>query len=230
MDKAAELIPRFIEKTKDEPGMLWYGFAVTDNKVYCREAYIDGDAANAHLENVGSLLEEMLTFAEVDSLQIMGPEEELEKTKPIFEPLGTDFFNSVEGGYSNGVIGNDLTEENYNFVTLEPYFKINDMDKAMELIPQFIERTKSETGLVYYGFTINGDILHCQEAYVDGEATMAHLDNVMDLLGELLNHAELIDLSIKGPEEEVEKTIEGTKDFGTVYYNIATGLSKLSMP
>ena len=97
-------LEKFVELTKSEPGCLYYGFSLCDNKLHCREGYADGDGALAHLGNVGALLKELLDSGKVEltDLQIHGPEEELAKLR---EPLAA--FNPnywvLEYGFRNHV-------------------------------------------------------------------------------------------------------------------------------
>ena len=92
-------------------------------------------------------------------------------------------------------------------VSLHPYFKVQPgkLDDFIAGFPAFIEKTKTEAGVLYYDFTLNGDIVNCREAYTDGDAALAHLDNVGENLGKALEIAELIRLEIHGPEAELEK-------------------------
>ena len=92
----------FVELTKSEKDCLYYGFRFSGNKLHCREGYTDGDGALAHLDNVGALLQELLSsgIVEVADLQVHGPEEELAKSR---EPL-TDFnpnYWVLEYGFRN---------------------------------------------------------------------------------------------------------------------------------
>jgi quinol monooxygenase YgiN len=92
-------------------------------------------------------------------------------------------------------------------VSLHPYFKVRpgNLDAARSLLPRFVEQTRSEPGCLYYGFTIDGDTVFCREAYRDAEATLAHLQNVGALLGEMLQLADLVRLELHGPAAELEK-------------------------
>ena len=58
--KATPIMKRFVEATKTEKGCIYYGWTVSGDKLFCREAYLNGEAANAHLKNVGSLIGEIL--------------------------------------------------------------------------------------------------------------------------------------------------------------------------
>jgi quinol monooxygenase YgiN len=92
-------------------------------------------------------------------------------------------------------------------VSLHPYFKVHpgQLAAAQALLPQFVAKTSTEPGRVQYEFTISDDVVFCREAYHDASATLAHLDNVGALLGEMLKISELIRLEIHGPAGELEK-------------------------
>lgn len=85
LEEFKSLLPEFVAKTSTEKGCLYYHFTISDDVVFCREAYVDGDAALAHLDNVGSLLEKALGMAELQRLELHGGETELAKLR---EPLG----------------------------------------------------------------------------------------------------------------------------------------------
>lgn len=83
-DAFKELCERFIEKTKVEPGCLYYGFSFNGDKAHCREAYNGAEALLAHLGSVGALIDEALTVSDITRLEVHGTEEELQK---LYEPL-----------------------------------------------------------------------------------------------------------------------------------------------
>lgn len=85
LEEAKGLLREFVAKTATEPRMLYYEFTLNGDEVFCREAYTDAAGALAHLENVGPLLERMLTIAKLTRLELHGPAEELDKLRG---PLG----------------------------------------------------------------------------------------------------------------------------------------------
>jgi len=91
--------------------------------------------------------------------------------------------------------------------TIVPYFKVQDgkLNEFKAMCDQFVEKTKTETKCLYYGFSFDGDIAHCREGYEDAEGLLAHLENVGTLLGEALRIAEISRLEVHGPEEELAK-------------------------
>lgn len=91
---------QFVEKTKAEPGCLYYGFSFSGNEAHCREGYQDAEAALAHLDNVGLLLTETLKIAEITRLEIHGPETELAKLRGPLAVLKPTLF-ALEYGFRN---------------------------------------------------------------------------------------------------------------------------------
>jgi quinol monooxygenase YgiN len=84
--------PRFVEKTATEKDCLFYGFTVNGDEISCREAYQSAEGVLAHLENVGALLAEMLTMADLTRVEVHGPASELEKLKAPLARLTPTFF------------------------------------------------------------------------------------------------------------------------------------------
>ena len=110
------------------------------------------------------------------------------------------------------------------FCTIHPKFTIKDWDAAMPILQEFVEKTSTEAGCIYYGWTKCGDKLFCREAYVDGDAVMAHLANVGSCIDALLaGPASLDSIEIHGPAAEIEKTKEGTAALGTLYFELDSG-------
>ena len=92
------LCERFVAKSQEEPKCLYYGFSFHEDNVHCREGYEDAEGALAHLENVGSLLEEALKISEIARLEIHGPEAELAKLRAPLADLKPQFF-TLEYGF-----------------------------------------------------------------------------------------------------------------------------------
>jgi quinol monooxygenase YgiN len=92
------LCEQFVEKTNEESKCLYYGFSFDADQAHCREGYEDAEGVLAHLENVGSLLEEALTIADLTRLEIHGPEIELAKLREPLAALNPEFF-TLEFGF-----------------------------------------------------------------------------------------------------------------------------------
>jgi quinol monooxygenase YgiN len=84
LDAFKAALPAFVDKTAAEKKNLFYGFTVNADEIFCREGYTDAEGVLAHLDNVGALLAEMLTMADLTRVEVHGPAAELGKLK---EPL-----------------------------------------------------------------------------------------------------------------------------------------------
>ena len=93
-----EMCEQFVELTENEPKCLYYGFSFDGNDFHCREGYADADGLLAHIENVGSLLEELLKIVELTRLEVHGPEGELAKLRQPLAEFSPQFF-TLEFGF-----------------------------------------------------------------------------------------------------------------------------------
>ena len=92
MDAARALLPAFVETTKSESARIYYEFTINGDMVFCREAYNDAAGTLAHLQNVGSLLEQMLKISDLARLEVHGPAAELEKLKEPLAALPAEWY------------------------------------------------------------------------------------------------------------------------------------------
>lgn len=238
-DNVNLILEEFMEATKKEPGNIYYGFVVNKetNTFFCREAYVDGDAINTHLENVTPLLGKLLDGpAELVSLHLKGPEEEVAKFKPGTDPLGAVYTYVAEPGFTN-IPADKITgtEDLPNtFCTILPTFSVTDWPKAeKEIMEVLTKSTNEEEGCIFYGWTLNKEDnkLVCREAYVDGNAVNAHLTNSLPVLGPALESGllKLESLVIAGPADQLEMTKELCDPLGAVYHETMNGFSRFSM-
>jgi quinol monooxygenase YgiN len=91
--------------------------------------------------------------------------------------------------------------------TIVPYFKVPDgnMQAFRKLCEAFVEKSSTEPGCLYYGFSFDGSQVHCREGYADAAGALAHLENVGALLQQALKLAEVLRLEVHGPAEELAK-------------------------
>jgi len=82
----------FVERTSSEAGVLFYSFTVCREIVFCREAYIGGEGALAHLENVDDLLKAALEISELVRLEVHGAAAELDKMREPLKDLPVEWF------------------------------------------------------------------------------------------------------------------------------------------
>jgi len=112
--------------------------------------------------------------------------------------------------------------------TIVPYFKAHagKLDAVKALCGQFIERTKNEPKCLYYGFSFDGDQMHCREGYADADGALAHLENVGSLLQEVLAIADLTRLEIHGPGDELAKLRGPLADFKPQFFTLEMGFRR----
>lgn len=113
-------------------------------------------------------------------------------------------------------------------VSIHPYFRphAGNLDAFKVLAHRFVERTSSEPGAVYYEFTVHGGDVFCREAYLNGEAVLAHLDNVSALLAEALTLAELVRLEFHGPASELDKLRGPLSDLNAQWFVWECGINR----
>ncbi len=86
------LCEQFVAKATNEEKCLYYGFSFDGETAHCREGYSDAEAALAHLENVGDLLDQAFKIVTLARLEIHGPAEELAKLRGPLAGLNPQFF------------------------------------------------------------------------------------------------------------------------------------------
>ncbi|NQZ60169.1 MAG: hypothetical protein HRT88_22175 [Lentisphaeraceae bacterium] len=112
--------------------------------------------------------------------------------------------------------------------SIVPYFQVNEGEMAnfKSLCEEFVAKSSTEEGCIYYGFSFNGNQVHCREAYKNGEGVLAHLDNVGELIGRALEISELLRIEIHGPEEELQKLREPLTGLNPQYFVLEYGFRK----
>jgi len=230
--KAEPIMKDFVEKTKTEKGCIYYGWCKTGDKLKCREAYVDGAAVNAHLENVGPCIQALLAdgIAKLESIDIQCPEDQVAVVKPGTEALGTAYYQ-VHSGFTNMTSATEGGDGAYSLCTIHPTFTVEDWAKAEPIMADFVEKTKTEEGCIYYGWVKDGDKLKCREAYVDGKAVNAHLENVGPCIQALLADgiAKLDEIFIQCPPDQVDVVKPGTEALGTAYFEAHSGFTRYAL-
>src|SRR3990172_4300483 len=91
--------------------------------------------------------------------------------------------------------------------TIAPYFKVpsENLLAFRKLCEAFVDKAQSEPKCLYYGFTFDGNEVHCREGYADADGLLVHLNNVGTLLQEALKISEITCLEVHGPEAELAK-------------------------
>ena len=89
--------PKFVAKTRTEPGCVHYAFSFSGNTAHCREGSVDAAAVLAHLQNVGELLGEARKISKIVRLEVHAPSAEIEKLRGPMASLNPQFFSLEEG-------------------------------------------------------------------------------------------------------------------------------------
>ncbi len=97
LDAFKALVPKFVEKTRTEPGCMHYAFSFCGNTAHCREGYVSAEALLAHLDNAGELLGEALKIAKLVRLEVHAPISDIEKLRIPMSPLSPQFFALEKG-------------------------------------------------------------------------------------------------------------------------------------
>jgi len=92
LDEFKALGEQMVEKTKTESDVAFYGFSFSDHKAHCREGYASAAGILAHLENVNDLLQEALQIASLDSLEVHGPQAEVDALRDPLKGLNPTFY------------------------------------------------------------------------------------------------------------------------------------------
>jgi quinol monooxygenase YgiN len=113
-------------------------------------------------------------------------------------------------------------------VSIHPYFKVSEgnLDAFRKFCEEFISATAKEQKCLYYGFSFNGDEVHCREGYEGAEGLLAHLANVGSLLEAVVKIAKITRLEIHGVEEELAKLREPLTKLSPTYFALEYGIRR----
>lgn len=98
LDEFRRLCEQFVARTETEPGCLHYAFSFDGDNVHCREGYRDAAGILAHLDNVGTILQEALKIADVTRLEVHAPAAEIARLREPLAALNPQYF-AVEYGF-----------------------------------------------------------------------------------------------------------------------------------
>lgn len=112
--------------------------------------------------------------------------------------------------------------------TIVPYFKVENgkLDEFRVICKKLVEQTSTEPDCLYYGCSFNGDLVHVREGYKNGEALLAHLENVGAILEEGFQISKIVRLEVHGPEEELAKLREPLASLNPEFFTLEYGFRK----
>jgi quinol monooxygenase YgiN len=163
--------------------------------------------------------------------KVCASKDSIETIKPTADKFGMEYYE--EHGHVTSIksaAGSD--DKPYDFSMLMVRFKINNWDKFCDQSKVLYEKVAKEDGCLFYGlYHKNEATLEVRELYRDGTAVNAHLENVGQDLGQLLETrtVELEHGRAHGPEEELEISKEALASFGFAYLpQMDKGFSRFS--
>jgi len=112
--------------------------------------------------------------------------------------------------------------------TIVPYFRVKpgQLQAFHGLCERFVAQTKSEDKCLYYGFSFDGDQVHCREGYQDADGLLAHLENVGALLAEALKISDITRLEVHGPAEELAKLRQPLANLNPQFFALEYGFRR----
>ncbi|MDQ8184965.1 hypothetical protein [Pelagicoccus sp. SDUM812002] len=113
-------------------------------------------------------------------------------------------------------------------VSIHPYFNVptENLSAFNAIIEELIGRAKTEADCLYYGFSYNGNLIHCREGYRNAEGLLFHLNNVGDLIEKAMGISEMQRLEIHGSATELEKLKAPLAELPAEYYELKSGFRK----
>lgn len=100
------------------------------------------------------------------------------------------------------------------------------LDAFRKLCERFVERTQKEPGCLYYGFSIDGDVVHCREGYKNAQALLAHLTNVDDIIAEALKVSSIARVEVHGPADELDALRGPLAELNPQFFTLEYGFRK----
>jgi quinol monooxygenase YgiN len=112
--------------------------------------------------------------------------------------------------------------------TIVPYFEVHEgkLDEFKSLCERFVAATSNESGALYYGFSFDGNTVHCREGYKDAAGALAHLDNVGELLQQSLQISDLVRLEVHGPDDQLAQLREPLAGFSPQFFTLEYGFRR----
>ena len=118
------------------------------------------------------------------------------------------------------------------FLTLQPTLVVEDWAKARPLMAEFLDKTRTQRGAMYSGWTVCGDKLFCREAFAESAFLLEHLREVRPSLDALLapGTTRLLEMQLHGPADELSKCAAAMDGLDTQAFEIVSGFTTLVRP
>ena len=114
-----------VQELQKTGSCLYYGFAINENTVICREAYKTAKDVLNHIGEVKQEITEAIAMVGNENfrLEVFGPEAELEKLKEHLAPFKKDLY-VLDQGSMTFFKAIDQAEVEDNHVAIVPFFTV----------------------------------------------------------------------------------------------------------
>jgi quinol monooxygenase YgiN len=205
---ATRVLADFLDETRAEAGCSYCGWtqSLSGDRIFISEAFRDADAVIEHVQAYKAIKPALAGAVTLERMQLHGPPDELAKCRGAM-PSGTECFEALPGGFSffSKQTGGLMTAQ--TLVSLKPTFVVNDWEACQPLLQNYLEKAALEPGLVYCGWSTNGEQLSCRLAHTNADGVIAHLENVASCLQDeiLGGPASLERIELHGPNAQIER-------------------------
>ncbi|CAE7793016.1 unnamed protein product, partial [Symbiodinium necroappetens] len=232
-NKAEPVLADLAAKTKTERGCLYYGWTKAGDTLFCREGYLDSAAVLAHLSNVQSF-DGLSNCATLRRLELHGPAAEIAKLRQVAQEMKAECFERVSGfqrleldsAVKASAVGGVVLDPAVlrDFCSIHAYYKVSNEEAAKGLIKSFEARTKAEKGCLWYAWDRAEEKFFCNEAYVNAEAVLAHVQH-LEGVGSFDGAAKLTEIEFHGPAAELEKVMGTAKKLGASLFALESDVN-----
>jgi hypothetical protein len=103
MDTFANLTVEIAEAKKADDAVLSCSFSFNANQVVCVENFDSAEKAKTHLDSYADLAKRALESAEIEKVDVMGPEDQLEQLRESFNDFNVMFWAMADTAFKKGV-------------------------------------------------------------------------------------------------------------------------------
>ena len=113
-------------------------------------------------------------------------------------------------------------------VSVHPYFEIPDgrKDEFKAIWEAMLPTVQEEEGNRGYEFAFNGNVAYCRESYANAEGVLAHMVNVGDAIGKVLEFCALTAFEVCGSEAQLAKLREPMASLNPKFFVVDRGFRR----
>jgi len=239
------IMQEMVDYTATLPGWDNFGWTRSGDRLIWRSAFDRADDMLMSFDELAPYINRLLAGpATMERVEFVSPSDQIAAIQKATASLANqmaaltqpEYFETIEDvqtGFFRKATASEGKGEN-TLCTMTPHYTISDWAAARPLMQGIVDKSSKEAGCNYFGWTKRGDTLHSLEAFVDGDALKAHVDNVRPLMDELQQGpAALERVEVHGPASELAKIKNAAKDpwgGGKVeYFETTQGRTALSM-